>query len=167
MKIIIGIVIVVLVSLGGLLLLQSDAPAVQDSIPSTVLIDHSTGEEVILSELGGFLVVNSWATWCPFCVQEVPDFVELQKEFKTISVVLVNRKEKDEKVEVFLEGRGVSLTDLVFLQDAKDNFYKSIGGFSMPETLFVKDGNVIFHKRGFMDLSEMRDLTNKLIDGTL
>tara|TARA_B100000745_G_scaffold300509_1_gene254845 strand:- start:13470 stop:13973 length:504 start_codon:yes stop_codon:yes gene_type:complete len=167
MKIIAGIVVVILIALGATLFFASGSEnTVRAQVPDLALMQHG-GEEVVLAEIEGFAVLNSWATWCPFCVQEVPDFVELQKEFEGVSVVLINRSEDASKAEAFLEGRGVNLSDLIFLEDPKDSFYKGIGGFSMPETLFVKDGEVIFHKRGFMNLSEMRDLTTSLINGTL
>ncbi len=54
---------------------------------------------------------------------------------------------------------------MTFLLDSKDAFYKSIGGFSMPETLFADaDGNVIVHKRGPMALDEMIDKVNSIIN---
>ncbi|HQE70073.1 MAG TPA: TlpA disulfide reductase family protein, partial [Atopobiaceae bacterium] len=34
------------------------------------------GDMIALSEIadGKPLVINFWATWCPYCVQELPDF---------------------------------------------------------------------------------------------
>jgi len=167
MKIIVGIILVALLAIGGAVFLKGDSPALRDEVPDILLIHHESGEEIATSSIEGFAILNSWAVWCPFCVQEVPDFVALQKEFTDVSVVLINRGEDSERVESFLAEIDVHFADLTFLQDPKDSFYKAIGGFSMPETLFVKDGETIFHKRGFMTLSEMKDLTNKLLDGTL
>jgi len=43
--------------------------------------------------------------------------------------------------------------------------YKSIGGFSMPETIFVNsNGEIVVHKRGPMELGEMREYTNKIVN---
>ncbi len=30
---------------------------------------------------GKFIVLNFWATWCPPCRKEIPEFIELQKEY--------------------------------------------------------------------------------------
>jgi len=52
---------------------------------------------------------------------------------------------------------------LIFLLDPKDTFYKSIGGFAMPETLFVNsDGTINFHKRGPMRAEEIRQRVSEL-----
>ena len=52
---------------------------------------------------------------------------------------------------------------MIFLLDSSDSFYRSIGGFTMPETLFVDGGgNILLHKRGPMTLDEMRQKTNEL-----
>ena len=54
---------------------------------------------------------------------------------------------------------------MTFLLDSKDAFYKGIGGFSMPETIFADaDGNIIIHKRGPIALDEMRQKVNSIIN---
>lgn len=164
MKFVIGIVVVLLIAIFGVLYFSNGVEGA--TVPSVALEEHEGGE-VDLSSESGLKIINSWATWCPFCVEEVPDFVALQEEFQGVEVVLVNRGEDKGKVEEFLVSRRVGLEDLRFIQDDTDAFYNAVGGFSMPETLFVKDGVVLFHKRGVMKLDEMRELTEKLINGTL
>ena len=111
------------------------------------------------------LVVNSWATWCPFCREELPDFVELQNEFgDEVLVIAIDRSESVAKVEEYLTEFNLT-TQLEYWQDDGDNFYEQIGGFTMPETLFINsDGEIVVHKRGFMDLNEMREHTNLIVN---
>jgi len=106
---------------------------------------------------GKSLVINSWAVWCPFCVKELGEFAEIQKELgDSIVFIAIGRAEPLSVAKPFTDDLGVT-DDLVFLLDPSDSFYKSIGGFSMPETIFVdKDGNTRFHKRGPMDADEIR-----------
>lgn len=48
------------------------------------------GETVSLSDFEGKVVLlNFWATWCPPCRVEIPDFVELMKEKDTSQFVIV------------------------------------------------------------------------------
>jgi thiol-disulfide isomerase/thioredoxin len=110
------------------------------------------------------LVINSWATWCPFCVDELPDFVELQKEFKDkIVVIAINRLESLSKSRGFTDNLGIT-NEMFWVLDPSDSFYKSIGGFSMPETIFVDmDKNIRIHKRGPMELEEMISKVNLIL----
>lgn len=135
-----------------------------DKAPDFSLKDYD-GNVVSLSDFSGKIVVaNSWATWCPFCVNELPEFAKLQEEFPDDVVVLaIDRAESLSKSKQYTDD--LSLTNkIIFLLDSKDNFYKSIGGFSMPETLFIDgEGNIRVHKRGPMQLSEMRDKVNNIL----
>ncbi|MBI2048278.1 MAG: TlpA family protein disulfide reductase [Candidatus Sungbacteria bacterium] len=130
--------------------------------PQLVLKDYD-GRDVALSDFRGRpIVVNAWAAWCPFCVKELPDFAALQEEFRDkIAVVAVDRAESLEVAKKFSDEAGVT-GRIILLLDPSDSFYRSIGGFSMPETIFVDAGGmVVDHKRGPMDLDEMRVRTKK------
>lgn len=138
-----------------------------DRAPVFTLEDYN-GREVSLSDFAGTVrVVNAWATWCPFCVDELPDFAELQREFgDEIVVIAIDRAEPKEQAKKFTDRLGVT-DELVFLLDPSDSFYKSIGGFSMPETLFIdQDGNIRIHKRGPMEPEEMREKVQQILQST-
>lgn len=125
------------------------------------------GETVRLSDIEGPLVINTWAAWCPFCVKELADFVAVQKELghgasDRVVFIAINRAESRETAKEFTDGLGIS-NDLVFLLDPEDSFYRAIGGFAMPETIFVKaDGTIHLHKRGPMPVEEIRQRVNEL-----
>ena len=58
-----------------------------------------------LSEWDGkVIIVNFWATWCPPCRKEIPEFVKLQKEYgdKGLQFVGIAIEEK-EPVEEFID----------------------------------------------------------------
>ena len=136
-----------------------------DTFAAFSLVDYH-GNRVSLEEFRSIpLVINSWAVWCPFCRKELPDFAELQKEFgDQIVVIAVDRQEPLEKAKGYTDELGIS-NNLLFLLDSSDSFYKSIGGFSMPETIFVNsNGEIVVHKRGPMELGEMREYTNKIVN---
>ncbi len=107
---------------------------------------------------GSVIVVNTWASWCPFCTQELPDFETLASEYKEkgVVVIAINRAESKLQIQAYLNTLP-SFSNTIVLQDVGDSYYKFIGGFSMPETVFYDtDGTVVVHKRGFMRLEEMR-----------
>lgn len=131
--------------------------------PDFSLEDYN-GNTVSLADFQGKpIIVNSWAVWCPFCVKELEDFAKLQQEFgDKIVIIAIDRAEPLSKVKQYTDDLGVTDT-LVFLLDPQDSFYRSIGGFSMPETIFV-DGkdNILFHKRGPMTIDEMKAKVQQL-----
>lgn len=111
------------------------------------------------------VVLNSWATWCPFCVNELPDFKKLQEEFKDeISVIAINREESLNTSIQFTNENSLTNT-YVFLLDPEDKFYRSIGGFTMPETLFVNTkGEIVIHRRGLLEFKEMKEIIEGILN---
>lgn len=134
--------------------------------PGFELQDYN-GKTVSISDFAGKpLVINSWAAWCPFCKKELVDFALAQEEFgDKVVIIAVDRSETGEVAKKYTDELGVS-DKMVFLLDPSDSFYQSIGGFAMPETIFVDEkGNIVLHKRGPMDLNEIRQRINNLIAG--
>ena len=162
------IVLVVGSAIGLTLLSRNSGDVVSgelDKAPDFSL-SNEFGDVFSLSDFEGkVVVINSWATWCPFCVNELDDFAQLQKEFETrIQVIAVNRQESVEKSSEFISGLGLD-GDMLFLLDPQDSFYRSIGGLSMPETIFVNEvGEIVFHKRGPMELEEMSQRVKEIIN---
>jgi len=132
--------------------------------PNFTLQDND-GNDVSLSDFDGKVrIVNSWAVWCPFCKEELKDFAIVQEEFgDQVVVIAIDRQESLEKTKEFTDSIGVT-DKLIFLLDPSDSFYESIGGFSMPETLFI-DGerNIIIHKRGPMKADEIREKVQSIL----
>ncbi len=137
-------------------------------VPSFALQDYQ-GDIVTLESLKGTpLILNSWASWCPFCRKELLDFAKVQQErIGEVKFVAINRGESYTKARQFTDQSGMS-SSLLFLTDYEDSFYQSIGGFSMPETLFVNSlGQIIEHKRGPISLEELRQKIDELIATSL
>jgi len=143
---------------------EESAPDIPIPAPTFTLHDY-TGQSVSLADSHGKVrILNSWATWCPFCVNELPDFVRLQEEFgDEILVIAINRKESPERSSAYLESIGIE-EKLTFLLDPDDLFYRDAGGIGMPVTLFVdRDGNTITTKRGPLTLEQMREKTLSIL----
>lgn len=107
-------------------------------------------------------VINVWASWCPFCTDELPHFAKLQESFpEQVEVVAINRGENKQTAKSFTDQRNLS-EKLTFLLDPSESYYQKIGGFAMPETLFVDANNNIFkHHRGPLSFAEMKEVITK------
>lgn len=130
-----------------------------------LLLHALDGRGVRLHDVRGTpLVVNSWAAWCLFCEKELLDLAAVQQEYgDRVRFIAIDRGEDRATVQEYLERLGLS-DDLLVLLDPDDAFYRSIGGFSMPETLFVRaDGTLQFHKRGVMTREEIQARTAELV----
>lgn len=187
--IVVGFFLILLVLGGAIVLLGSGQPDAEVSIPGNVQIidgdsaeyhvndfdelfftDHN-GSEVRLSDFKGKIIVaNVWATWCPFCINEMPDFARLKQEFGDDIVVLtIDRRESQEEQQLYLsdltDSSGVDLgSSLITLNDPTDSFYRAIGGFSMPETIFFDSkGRGFEHIRGPMTLEDMKEMVANLM----
>ncbi len=174
------IVIIILVALVGGILVLSDKESVTEKPQSGSSVDKKfdkapefslpdfEGNIVSLSDSTGKIrVVNSWAAWCPFCVEELDDFAQLQEAFSDeIVVIAIDRAESLDTAKGFADELGVT-NRITMLLDPKDSFYTSIGGFSMPETLFVDgEGNIRIHKRGPMKFEEMKEKVESIINSS-
>jgi len=127
--------------------------------------DMQGGQLAIDEHLGKILVVNSWASWCPACADELPDLAKLGEEFagKNVKVLAINRAEPKSTASAFLTSIN-AVAGLQLVLDTDDKFYVSINGYSMPETLFYDvQGNIVFHKRGQMSYEEMKVRTESIV----
>ncbi len=109
------------------------------------------------------VVYNFWATWCKPCVEEMPAFEKLYKEYqpKGVHVVFVSLdfKSKHAKVVEFADKK--ELQGEVILLDAPDynawiDKVSTEWGGSIPATLVVKKtGNVQKFHEGSMTYNEL------------
>jgi thiol-disulfide isomerase/thioredoxin len=68
--------------------IKSDSQAVESLLKAN--IPDTQGQTHALSEWRGkVLLVNFWATWCPPCVEEMPELVDLQNssEIKNLQII--------------------------------------------------------------------------------
>lgn len=157
-------------SVGWLVISNSNAPEKsnrQAQLERVVdfALQNYDGKTVRLTDFAGKpLVINTWAAWCSFCRKELVDFAVVQKEFDDrVVIIAVDRAETKDTAKKYTDELGVT-NGMVFLIDPSDSFYQSISGFSMPETIFVdKNGLIVDHKRGPMEINEIRKKIQKLL----
>lgn len=123
---------------------QQVGTQIGDLAPDFQLVDYS-GKKVALSDLKGKspVFVNFWASWCPFCVNELPLMSRVQGKFSGKYITLaINRGESQSTGQKFAEKVGVA-GKFVFLNDPSDSIYAKYSGFAMPYSIFIDKQGVI------------------------
>lgn len=124
-----------------------------------------TGEKFVLSEqTGKTVVVNFWATWCGYCVQEMPYFEALSAEYgEDVRFVCVNVGERQEKVENFVESKKFTF-DIALDPNGKISALYPTDG--IPLTVIVKaDGTISEVVSGAKDKATWKTKIDKALKG--
>ncbi len=70
--------------------IMNKSPEIQTIALEEISLPNLEGEMQNLSKWQGkTLIINFWATWCPPCLKEIPDFMALQAEFKDKNVQFI------------------------------------------------------------------------------
>ena len=122
------------------------------------------GEEVSLSDYKGKIVfLNFWATWCPFCVKEMPDFDKLIKENDDLVVLAVDVMEDKKTVEEYIEKGGHDF-DVVLDEDGKVAMKYLIS--PLPTTYFIDaDGILLGRVEAMLTWPHMNEILDTIRKG--
>ena len=105
------------------------------------------------------VVLNFWASWCPPCKAEMPEFDEIAKEYADkVAFMMVNLtdgvQETQEKAQAFIDSMGYTFP--VYFDKDSDAAYK-YGIQSIPTTIFIDaNGNLIAGATGAIDGETLR-----------
>jgi thiol-disulfide isomerase/thioredoxin len=124
------------------------------------------GNALTLEQYEGTLrLVNSWASWTPFSAQELVFLEEIAKEYDgRVIMIAINRGEDREYAKQYVASLGTSFEKVHFVYDPEDDFYDSVEGYAMPETLiYDTEGDITAHRRGNMNKEEMRTLIEEAL----
>lgn len=141
------------------------APKVGFLAPSFELEDPS-GEMVSLESFKGkAVIVNFWATWCPPCRAEMPDFQAFYEENKDKGLVIIgiDQAEDARKVSKFLEEFETKITYQILL-DRRQKVSRDYRIFGLPSSFFIdREGVVQAVWPGFMNLEVIEKNAAKIL----
>ena len=111
------------------------------------------GETLRLSSFKGkVIILNFWATWCPPCRAEIPDFIKLYNEYRNKGLVIIglNVDTGDvDKVRNFCEKMEISYPIVLSNNEIKEAY----GGIKYIPTTFIinRDGKIAKKYMGYTD----------------
>lgn len=116
---------------------------------------------------GKILVINFWATWCPPCLKEIPEFANLQKEFASQGVQVVGIALDDkEPVKDFLKTHKIAYPVLLG-EEQGTQLAHAMGNTvdTVPFTAIVnQEGQIIHQKMGVMHREDMLAVIKHLLN---
>ncbi len=121
-------------------------------------------KELSENKTSNYRLINVWATWCIPCIEELPEFVTMNRMYRrrnfemiTISADDVSQKEQALKL---LRDQKVSTQNYIFASDSRDELFDNLDPGSeggVPYTVFIAPGGkVIYRKHGPIDAGELK-----------
>lgn len=153
---------------------STTSPATADGNASTALFNAGfkdlAGIRQPLSRWRGkVLVVNFWATWCPPCREEIPEFVKLQSKYGAQGLQFVGIAiDETAKVQAYSDQMGINYPvlvgdlDAVALSQATGN---RLGG--LPYTLVLdRSGKIVATELGGLSTAKLEATLKPLLATT-
>jgi thiol-disulfide isomerase/thioredoxin len=115
---------------------------------------------------GKVMVVNFWATWCPPCLKEIPDFVRLQTRYGDQGVVFVGLAIDDkDKVAGFVSKFGMNYPVLIAQKEGL-NLARDAGNRlgALPFTVIIdRHGRTARVELGELDENKLAPILDSLV----
>ena len=128
--------------------------------PDFTITDITGKQHKVSDYRGKNLIINVWATWCPPCRKEIPDFIQLRKETKENELAILGLSTEDGEENKVKQ----------FVSDNKMNYTISTADFSklaapynkvtaIPTTFFIdKEGKIKFATIGSLNLEDTKNI---------
>lgn len=130
----------------------------QDALPN---IDVTTlnGESIAITEAtqsDGPVVISLWATWCVPCLKELDAISEVYADWEDdtnvkLFAISVDDSRTVKRVKPLINGKG---WDYTILLDTNNDLKRALGAATVPLTLLVKDGKIVYRHSGYTPGSE-------------
>jgi thiol-disulfide isomerase/thioredoxin len=111
------------------------------------------------------IVVNFWATWCKPCVQELPYFEELNKNYSAsgVRVILVSldfKRELDNRVKPFIQKNNITSEVLLLNEPDYDSWINRVDSSwsgAIPATVIISKQKKDFFEKDFSSYAELEN----------
>ena len=139
---------------------ETETDAKTDLAKDFTVVDADEKDFALSSSFGKPIVLNFWASWCPPCKSEMPEFQTAYKTYGSdVQFIMVNltdgERETIETASAFVKDKGYTFP--VYFDVNQDAAYAYQIG-SIPATYFIdKDGKVAASVQGMLDAATLKE----------
>jgi len=142
------------------------AIAFQDTLAKASFTDLAGQTQPLDQWRGKVLVVNFWATWCPPCLKEIPEFIRMQNRYREHGVQFVGVAiDQANQVAPFAEKMGFNYPVLLGALDAVE-LLRTLGNphGGLPFTVvFDRSGTLAAAELGVVDEAKLSRVVDPLL----
>jgi len=125
----------------------------QDNVPTSEIktLDGNITTLQKISEENDLIVVSLWATWCVPCKNELDAINEVYTDWQDETNVKVYAISVDDsrtvsRVKPLVNGKD---WDFTILLDTNNDLKRELGAATVPVTLIIKNGKIVFRHSGY------------------
>ena len=131
------------------------------------LNDVSGKQHNIIEWQGKIRIINFWATWCPPCIKEIPEFVSLQEQYASKGLQFVGIAIDDEvSVKAYLAKTKINYPILIAdLEGIALAHQLGNSVDAVPYTLIVdQQGRIIHQHRGAFSKEQIMEVISPILN---
>ncbi|MGH8751355.1 MAG: TlpA family protein disulfide reductase [Burkholderiales bacterium] len=115
---------------------------------------------------GKVLVVNFWATWCPPCREEIPEFIKFQDQYRERGLLFVGvAVDKKDAVAAYAKEVGINYPVLLGELDAMELSRKAgnHAGALPFTTILDRNGKIVSSQLGGLTVPKLKAIITPLL----
>jgi peroxiredoxin len=125
----------------------------QEQLPNINLktLDNETVSLRTISKNNELMVISLWATWCVPCKNELDAINDVYEDWQdetnvTLYAISIDDSRTVKRVKPLVNGKN---WDFDILLDTNNDLKRALGAATVPLTLIVKNGKIVFRHSGY------------------
>lgn len=125
----------------------------QEQLPNINLktLDNETVSLRTISDKEDLMIISLWATWCVPCKNELDAINDVYEDWQdetdvTLYAISIDDSRTVKRVKPLVNGKD---WDFEILLDTNNDLKRALGAATVPLTLVVKNGKIVFRHSGY------------------